>query len=95
MPTAVVALAVRRCRERVRRDVKGEVIEGEPVAVLTAAAGTADLLVMGSRGRSGYRTLVFGSVTLLMVERAPCPVAVIPPRFPWRAPELAPGVSRQ
>ena len=82
----VVALAVRRCRERGRRDVKGEVIEGEPVAVLTAAAGTADLLVMGSRGRSGYRTLVFGSVTLQMVERSPCPVAVIPPRFPWRRP---------
>ncbi len=92
---SVVAVAVRRLRERGRGDVNGEVIEGEPVAVLTAAAGTADLLVMGSRGRSGYRTLVFGSVTLLMVEGAPCPVAVIPPRFPWRAPALAPGVRRQ
>ena len=81
----VVALAVRRCRERVRRDVKGDVIEGEPVTVLTASADTADLLVVGSRGRSGYRTLVFGSVTLQVIERAPCPVAVIPPRFPWRA----------
>jgi nucleotide-binding universal stress UspA family protein len=82
----VVALAVRHCRERGRREVKGDVIEGEPVAVLTASAGTADLLVIGSRGRSGYRTLVFGPVTLLMVERAPCPVAVIPRRFPRRAP---------
>jgi nucleotide-binding universal stress UspA family protein len=67
------------------------VIEGEPVTVLANAAATADLLVMGSRGRSGYRTLVFGSVTLLMVERAPCPVAVIPPRFRWRSPGLTAG----
>jgi nucleotide-binding universal stress UspA family protein len=88
---SVVALAVRRCGERIRCHVTGEVMEGEPVTVLANAAATADLLVMGSRGRSGYRTLVFGSVTLLMVERAPCPVALIPPTFRWRLPGRTAG----
>jgi nucleotide-binding universal stress UspA family protein len=90
---SAVALAVRRCRERVGRDVAGEVIDSEAVAALATSSAAADLLVVGSRGGSGYRTLVFGSVTLLVVERAWCPVAVIPPRFRWRAPELVAGVS--
>ena len=88
---SVVAMAVGRCGQRIRRGVEGKIIEGEPAAVLTASAGSADLLVMGSRGRSGYRTLVFGSVTRRMVEQAPCPVAVIPPPFRWRAHEAAGG----
>ena len=90
---STVALAVRRCRERVRRDVEGEVIEGEAATVLATAAATADLLVVGSRGGSGYRTLVFGSVTLLIVEQASCPVAVNPPRFRWRVPDIVAAVS--
>jgi nucleotide-binding universal stress UspA family protein len=88
---SAVALAVRRCGERVGRAVAGKVIEGEAVSALATSSAAADLLVVGSRGASGYRTLVFGSVTLLIVDRASCPVAVIPPRFRWREPKLVAG----
>ena len=48
---------------------------------LVAKSGDADLLVVGSRGRSGFRTLLFGSVALAVVEGARCPVVVIHPQL--------------
>jgi nucleotide-binding universal stress UspA family protein len=56
-------------------------IEGDAATVLAAASRSADLIVVGSRGSSGFRTMLFGSVTLLLVECAACPVAVIPPQL--------------
>lgn len=35
-----------------------------------AAADTADLIVMGSHGHSGFKKLLFGSVTMLCWHRA-------------------------
>jgi nucleotide-binding universal stress UspA family protein len=40
----------------------------------------ADLLVMGTHGRSGFRRLFLGSVTEKVVRTAPCPTLVVPPR---------------
>ena len=60
--------------------VRGELIEGEAAHVLSAAGRTADLIVVGARGRSGFTTMLFGSVAASIVELADCPVAVIPPR---------------
>lgn len=34
-------------------DVQGELIEGRPASALLEAAGDADLLIVGSRGRGG------------------------------------------
>jgi nucleotide-binding universal stress UspA family protein len=45
-------------------------------ALLDTAIG-ADLLVVGSRGRSGVRGLVLGSVSQQCVHHAPCPVVVV------------------
>ncbi len=39
----------------------------------------ADLIVMGTHGRSGVERLVLGSVTAKIVRRAACPVLTIPP----------------
>jgi len=46
--------------------------------VLTAAARTADLLVLGSHGHSRIRRTALGSVSEECIRRAACPVVVIP-----------------
>jgi nucleotide-binding universal stress UspA family protein len=46
---------------------------------LLAAADGADLLVVGSRGRSTFRTVVAGSVAQHCARRATCPVVVVRP----------------
>jgi nucleotide-binding universal stress UspA family protein len=38
---------------------------------------SADLLVVGSHGRSGLSRLVLGSVAMACVNHAPCPVVVV------------------
>jgi nucleotide-binding universal stress UspA family protein len=40
----------------------------------------ADLLVIGSHGRSGFERLLLGSVTEKVIRKAPCPVMVVPPQ---------------
>lgn len=76
----VVDLAVARCRRRTTGAVHGELIDGPASAVLIRASGEADLLAIGSRGRSGFRTLLFGTVALLVAEHARCPVALTHPQ---------------
>ncbi|MFC6087926.1 universal stress protein [Saccharothrix lopnurensis] len=56
-----------------------EVVPGPPVEVLLAAARTAGLLVVGSHGAGVVRRALFGSVSQSVVDRAACPVAVLPP----------------
>ena len=53
----------------------------------TALGRQADLIVMGSRGRSGLERLVLGSVTQRVLGDAPVPVLVEPPAD-RRAPSL-------
>jgi nucleotide-binding universal stress UspA family protein len=49
-------------------------------AILEAArALPADLIVMGSHGRSGVPRLFLGSVAERVLRSAPCPVMVVPP----------------
>lgn len=76
----VLDLAVQRGESRMSGDVRGELIEGDAASVLTTASNDADLVVVGSRGHSGFRTLRFGSVAVFVVAHAGCPVAVIHPR---------------
>jgi len=42
----------------------------------------ADLLVMGTHGRSGFEHLMLGSVTETVLRDASCPVLTVPPRAP-------------
>ena len=44
-----------------------------------ARALPADLIVMGTHGRSGVKRLLIGSVAERILRTAPCPVMVVPP----------------
>lgn len=58
--------------------VEASAVRGYPSSVLLDRASTADLLVVGSRGRGGIADLVLGSVSHQCVHHATRPVAVIP-----------------
>jgi nucleotide-binding universal stress UspA family protein len=53
--------------------------EGEPREAIVAAAYAekADLIVVGSHGRSGVSRFFIGSVSDYVVRHAPCPVIVV------------------
>lgn len=89
------ALAVPR-RAELRRELEGfiepYVAEGVPLdlslgeglaieEILHGAAELpADLIVMGTHGRSGVERLLLGSVAERVLRKAPCPVLTVPPR---------------
>ena len=74
---AAQALVVRGRRAGVA--VEFLVWEGEPgPAIIEAAeAERADLLVVGTRGRSRVERMVLGSVSDHVVRHAPCPVLIV------------------
>jgi nucleotide-binding universal stress UspA family protein len=43
---------------------------------------SADLLVLGTHGRSGFNRLLYGSIAEQVLHRAPCPVLTVPPHAP-------------
>jgi nucleotide-binding universal stress UspA family protein len=53
------------------------VAEGDPAESLITAADGADLLVVGTRGRSPFAGLVLGSVSQRCAAAANCPVLLI------------------
>jgi len=61
-----------------------ELRDGNPATqtVRLAQELGADLIVMGTRGRTGLERLVLGSVAETVLRRAPCPVMTVPPRAP-------------
>jgi nucleotide-binding universal stress UspA family protein len=61
------------------------VVEGDPRAAIVEQAEKqpADVIVMGSHGRRGWRRLILGSVSEAVVRYAPCSVFIV------RAPESA------
>jgi nucleotide-binding universal stress UspA family protein len=87
--------AIRRGKELVARaekalreagfETSALVVEGDPRAAIVEQAEKqpADVIVMGSHGRRGWRRLILGSVSEAVVRYAPCSVFIV------RAPESA------
>ncbi|TFV71013.1 universal stress protein [Blastococcus sp. CT_GayMR19] len=59
---------------------------GPAAAQLVRHSADADLLVVGSRGRSALRSALLGSVALHSVSAAECPVVVVPLPGRWAEP---------
>lgn len=53
-------------------------LEGAPSALLPELGSTAQLLVLGSRGRGGFASLLLGSNGMAAARDAECPVVVVP-----------------
>ena len=64
--------------------IRWHVADGDPVSVLlrTVAEESADLAVVGTRGRGGRPGLLLGSTSHQLAERCPCPVVIVPPNQP-------------
>jgi nucleotide-binding universal stress UspA family protein len=72
-----LAAAVARAEELGPLEIEPVLVEDGAAHALLAAGDEADLLVLGSHGRGGLRSLLLGSVSQTVVQHAPCPVAVI------------------
>ena len=46
-----------------------------------------DLIVMGTKGATGAKEILFGSNTVHVIKRAQCPVIAIPPHFEYESPK--------
>ena len=62
--------------------------EGDPARNIVdqALEIAADLVVMGTHGRSGFERLLIGSVAEKVLRKAPCPVLLVPPHVTAKTP---------
>lgn len=63
-------------------DVKQYVLRGHPAEAMVEASKDAGLVVVGSRGRGGFKGLLLGSVSQHVVSHSHCPVVVLPTHVP-------------
>lgn len=74
-------------------DVAVETMIGGASAVMVEASATAAMVVMGSRGRGGFRGLLLGSVSGQVAAHADCPTIVLRTAPPESASEVVVGVD--
>jgi nucleotide-binding universal stress UspA family protein len=58
-------------------EIERKLIDSDPGDALESASKTADLVVVGSRGRGGFAAALLGSVSRHVVDHAACPVVVV------------------
>ena len=84
------AEALRRCvtaSHSADMRVRTTLLEGDPAMQIeaTAEALSADLVVMGTHGRSGWDRVALGSVAERVMRRVGCPVLTVGPKGPLTA----------
>jgi len=66
-----------------------------PEAIVSRARTTsADLIVIGTHGRSGFERLMLGSVAEKVLRKAACPVLTVPAHAPDAVPREADSIRR-
>ena len=58
-------------------EVEVKLVEGDAGDALVAESADAELVVVGSHGRSGLKAAILGSVSRHVVDHAACPVVVV------------------
>ncbi|MEU2005783.1 universal stress protein [Rhodococcus sp. NPDC019627] len=58
--------------------VQQVLVRDRPVRHLLAQAEEAQLLVVGTRGRGGFKGMTLGSTSAALLHTAPCPLIVVP-----------------
>ena len=90
LDTSDLAQEVKRMQDKVVDDVLAEleacdveirrtITRGRAPDTLIRAAEGADMLVVGSRGRGGFRGLLLGSVSQQIAHHGDCPVVIVRP----------------
>ncbi|WP_181274447.1 universal stress protein [Brevibacterium oceani] len=70
--------------------VSTTIVPGDASGVMVEHSKTADLAVVGARGRGGFAGRLLGSVALAMPAHSHCPTVVIPSTWPTRVMPDAP-----
>jgi len=73
----VLAEALQLVMEDGGVEIEQVVREGQPTDVLVEESAEAEMLVLGSRGRGGFRELMLGSVSQQCAHHARCPVTIV------------------
>jgi nucleotide-binding universal stress UspA family protein len=60
--------------------LRSVVLDGAGADLLVEFSRAADLVVVGSRGRGGFRGLLMGSTSQAVLHHSACPVLVVPRR---------------
>ncbi len=73
----VLDAAVEAARERSGGDIDRRLIEGGAVDSMVDLSRAADMIVLGSRGRGGFTSMLLGSVAHAVASHAACPTVIV------------------